>query len=97
MAYSAPTESMLDWAAAAIGPGATVAKVRPLHGDQGPWQLGIEHRGGRTDAVLPAPTPPEVDASMVATAAAALGVAEGYRLPAPRLIDADLQGVVTGE
>lgn len=87
---------MLDWAAAAIGPGARIAKVRALHRGQGPWQLRIEHCGGTTDAVLRAPTPPQINAAMVATAAAALEVAERHGLPAPRLIDADLTGAVTG-
>ncbi|MGH2728438.1 MAG: phosphotransferase family protein, partial [Actinomycetota bacterium] len=67
----------------------------PLHGAQGPWRLKIEHRGGTTEAVLRAPTP-RIDASMVATGAAALEVAARHGLPAPRLIDADLQGAVTG-
>src|SRR5436190_12467574 len=92
---SSPTERMLDWAAAAVGAGAKIARVRALHGDQSPWQLTVEHRGGTTDAVLRAPTP-RISAPMVVTAAAALEVAERQGLPAPRLIDADLQGGVTG-
>ena len=90
-----PTERMLDWAAAAIGVGARIVMVRALHDGQGPWRLRIETRGHRTEAVLRAPTP-RVDAAMVATAAAALEVAERHRLPAPRLIGADLLGDVTG-
>lgn len=92
---STPTQRMLDWAAAAIGAGARVTKVRALHADQGPWQLSIERRGGTTDAVMRAPTP-RIGDFMVATAAAALEVAERHGLPAPRLIGADLQGGVTG-
>jgi aminoglycoside phosphotransferase (APT) family kinase protein len=91
-----PTQRMLDWAAAAIGRGARISKVRALHRGQGPWQLRIEHCGGTTDAVLRAPTPPQINAAMVATAAAALEVAERHGLPAPRLIDGDLTGAVTG-
>jgi aminoglycoside phosphotransferase (APT) family kinase protein len=86
---------MLDWAAAAIGAGARIGKVQALHDDQGPWRLSIEHRGDMTEAVLRAPTP-RIDAAMVATGAAALEMADQYTLPAPRLIDADLQGVVAG-
>lgn len=90
-----PTERMLDWAAVAIGAGARVVNVQALHYDQGPWRLSIAYRGRTTDAVLRAPTP-RIDATMVATAAAALEVANQYALPAPRLMDADLQGVVAG-
>ncbi|WP_345483243.1 aminoglycoside phosphotransferase family protein [Actinopolymorpha pittospori] len=90
-----PTMRMLDWAAAAIGAGARIAHVQALHDDQGPWRLTLHHRGRLTDAVLRAPTP-RIDAAMVATGAAALEVAERCLLPAPRLMDADLQGVLAG-
>lgn len=91
-----PTKLMLDWAAAAISRGARITKVRPLHGKGAPWQLSIEHAGGTTDAVLRVPTWPGINASMVITAAVALEVAERHGLAAPRLIDADLAGGVTG-
>ena len=84
---------MLDWAAAAVGSGARIVGVQALHGDQGPWRLSIEHRGRTADFVLRAPTP-RIGAAMVATAAAALEVAERHGLPAPRLVDADLHGDV---
>jgi hypothetical protein len=45
--------------------------------------------------VLRAPTQ-QIWAAMVTTGAAALEVAERHGLPAPRLIDADLQGAITG-
>jgi aminoglycoside phosphotransferase (APT) family kinase protein len=86
---------MLDWAAAAIGREARIVMVRALHEGQGPWRLRIERRGHQIEAVLRAPTP-RIDAAMVTTAAAALEVAERHRLPAPRLIAADLQGDLTG-
>ncbi|WP_406050219.1 phosphotransferase family protein [Kribbella sp. NBC_00889] len=82
---------MLDWAAAAVGSGARIVDVRALHDGQGPWRLSIDHRGRTAGFVLRAPTP-RIDAAMVATAAAALEVAERHRLPAPRLVGADLQG-----
>ena len=88
-------DGLLQWAAGAIGAGASVVDVHALHGDQGPWRLSIEHRGQRLDYVLRVPTP-RVDAAMVRTGAAALEVTEQHGLPAPRLIDADLQGSVTG-
>jgi len=87
----APLERLLEWAATAVGIGAKVVEQQALHGDQGPWCLSIEHRYGMTEAVLRAPTP-RIDASMIATAAAALEMAERHRLPAPRLIAADLRG-----
>jgi aminoglycoside phosphotransferase (APT) family kinase protein len=90
-----PTKRLLDWASAAIGDGAKTVGAQSLHGDQGPWRLSIEHRGVVTDAVLRAPTP-RVDAPMIATAAVALQVAARHGLPAPRLIDADLQGDAAG-
>jgi aminoglycoside phosphotransferase (APT) family kinase protein len=92
---SMPTKPMMEWAAAAIGAGARIVKVQPLHGDHGPWQLTIEHRRGMGDFVLRAPTQ-RIGAAMVTTGAAALEVAERHGLPAPRLIDADLQGAITG-
>ncbi|MEQ4205608.1 phosphotransferase [Actinopolymorpha sp. B9G3] len=55
----------------------------------------LDYRGRMTDAVLRAPTP-RIDAAMVATGATALEVAEQCMLPAPRLIEADLQGVLAG-
>ena len=90
-----PTKRMLDWAAAAVGAGSRIAHVQALHNDQGPWRLTLDHRGRLTDTVLRAPTS-RIDAAMVATGAAALEVAEGCLLPAPRLIDADLRGVLAG-
>jgi aminoglycoside phosphotransferase (APT) family kinase protein len=92
---SALTERLLEWAAAAIGLHARIVRARALHAGQGPWRLSIEHRDVTTDVVLRAPTP-RIDAAMIATAAAALEVAERHRLPAPTLIDADLQGEVAG-
>lgn len=87
---------MLDWVAAVVGAGAKIVNTRALHGDEAPWQLKIEHRSGVTDAVLRVPRGTGINASMVATGAAALELAERQGLPAPRLIAADLQGDATG-
>jgi aminoglycoside phosphotransferase (APT) family kinase protein len=93
-----PTERMLDWAAAAVGGDARVTRVRPLHGNETPWLLSIEHSGGTTDAVLRAPRPPwHIGPSMIATGGTALEVAARHGLPAPRLIAADFDGSATGE
>jgi aminoglycoside phosphotransferase (APT) family kinase protein len=88
---------MLTWAAAAIGSGATVADVRALHGDHGPWRLRIEHATGVTDAVLRGgPPSARVWPFMIATGAVALETAASFGLSAPRLIAADLDGARTG-
>nr|WP_167217841.1 aminoglycoside phosphotransferase family protein [Kribbella shirazensis] len=64
-----------------------------MHADQGPWRLVVAHRPDQY--VLRAPTP-RVDASMIATGATALQVAEQHGLPAPRLVAADLAGEQAG-
>src|SRR5436190_381469 len=87
---------MLSWAAAAMGLGAKVTNVRPLHGRHGPWLLRIEHASGVTAAVLRGPQSRRVGPFMIATGAAALEAAEQYGLPAPRLLSADLDGDQTG-
>jgi hypothetical protein len=75
-----PTDRVLAWVTAAIGAGARVTKVRPLHGDETPWQLSIEHDGGTTDAVLRTPRHPwQITPRMIATGGAALKVAERRR------------------
>ncbi|MFD7153728.1 phosphotransferase [Kribbella sp. NPDC059898] len=85
-------EDVLAWATATVGP---VLEVHPLHDDQGPWRLVTRNRS----VVLRAPTP-RIDAAMIATAAAALQLAEQYGVPAPRLIAAvpaaSLETVVPG-
>jgi aminoglycoside phosphotransferase (APT) family kinase protein len=92
-----PTKRMLNWAAAAIGSGARVIDARPLHGEEAPWLLSIEHAGNTTTGVLKGgPPSPRVGPFMVAVGGAALEAAERYGLSAPRLIGADLDGVQTG-
>jgi aminoglycoside phosphotransferase (APT) family kinase protein len=87
-----PAQRTLDWVVGVVGAGARIVEMRALHGDQAPWQLRIEHSSGTTDAVLRVPTPPGINASMVATGAAALELAERCGLLAPRLIATDLRG-----
>src|SRR5262245_51457890 len=84
---------MLSWAAAAIDSSAKIVDVRPLHEDQGPWMVRIEHAAGVTAAVLRSgPSSPRVGRFMIATGAAALEAAARHGLAAPRLIAADLDG-----
>lgn len=98
-------EPVLEWAARAVGRGARVARVEALRenpGTRGPWLLHIAHRGRevrallKTGAAAPGATRLEVGAVSLrdsfATEAAALELAERHRLPAPRLIAADLEG-----
>jgi hypothetical protein len=86
----------IDWAARAIGRGAKVIAVHPLHENQGPWRLEVEHAGRLTEFVLRMPTP-RIDAAMIRTGAAALELAARCGLPAPRLIAADLDTPVSLE
>jgi hypothetical protein len=71
-----PPERTLAWVLGVIGAGARIVETRTLHGDEPPWQLRIEHSSGTKHAVLRIPTPPGINASMVATGAAALELAE---------------------
>lgn len=89
-----PNDSVLRWAAAAVGVGAAIAAVESLHGR--PWRLRIAHGSVTHDLVLRMPVPGWIDASMIATNAAALQIAEQQGLAAPRLVAADLDGRVTG-
>ena len=82
---------ILTWAAASLG--RPILAAHPLHDDQGPWRLVVADRSEQY--VLRAPTP-RVGASMIATGATALQVAEEHGLPAPRLVAADLSGRQAG-
>jgi aminoglycoside phosphotransferase (APT) family kinase protein len=85
-----PADSALVWAASAISPDARVVSIQPLHGDLGPWWLRVDDGAVRHDAVLRVPG--RVEPRHIRTGAAALHVAEGHGLPAPRLIAEDLEG-----
>ncbi|MFD2081790.1 Predicted kinase, aminoglycoside phosphotransferase (APT) family [Actinopolymorpha cephalotaxi] len=92
---NAPAGRILDWAAAAMGAGASIAETRTLHDDQGPWRLSVVSCGRTTEVVLRAPTP-RIDAAGIATGATALALAAQHGLPAPRLLAADLDGSASG-
>lgn len=90
-------ESVLSWAAEAVGAGARLVAVKALHeGRTGPWMLRIDHAGSTSDVVLRVVVPGWIDEAAIATGAAALLVAEAHGLAAPRLIASDLDGRVTG-
>ena len=91
---AAPARSVLAWAAAAIGPGATLRSAVTLRAEAGPWLLHIEAGGPVTRAVLK--TGPNSQFEELAPEAAALELAESYGLPTPRLIAVDLKGEEAG-
>lgn len=94
---SAPDKQALDWAATAIGSGATVVSVESLHGGHSPWLLHIEHQGRAREAILRERTPDRIVSPFhLPTGAAALQVAEEHGLTTPRLLAADLDGHAAG-
>jgi aminoglycoside phosphotransferase (APT) family kinase protein len=88
-----PSESVIRWAADAIGVGAKVVAVKGL-GGSGPWLLHIDHGGSTREVVLRVAG--TIWASGIATGAAGLRLAEVHGLAAPRLITSDLDGLVAG-
>ena len=92
-----PGQSVLSWAADAVGASAKIAAAKLLHeGRKGPWMLRIAHAGGTSDVVLRVVMPGWIGEEAIATGAAALLVAEEHGLAAPRLIASDLDGRATG-
>ena len=94
-----PSESVLGWAADAVGAGAKVVAAKGLHegeGRTGPWWLRIDHGGETSEVVLRVVVPGWIGEDMIATGAAALRFAEERGLAAPRLIAGDLDGREAG-
>jgi aminoglycoside phosphotransferase (APT) family kinase protein len=97
-----PPESLLKWAAFALGEEASVVSVTGLHGGSSPWRLHVVSPDATTDAILrTAVDPPRwPDGPMarfkLARGVAALRVAEQHGLAAPRLIACDLDGHEAG-
>jgi hypothetical protein len=50
-----PSESLLRWAAAAMGPETTVTSAVGLHDGSSPWRLHVAGPDGQTEVVLRAP------------------------------------------
>lgn len=74
----------------------TICAVEPLNA-RGPWRLRIDDRDGKSRAlVLRIPVPNWIGAGMIATATAALRIAEDHGLSAPRLVASDLDGQRAG-
>jgi aminoglycoside phosphotransferase (APT) family kinase protein len=97
-----PPDSLLDWAASAVGEDATVTSVVGLHGGSSPWKLRIESSGASTEAILRTSSDPprwpdnQMARAKLATGAAALQVAEQHGIAAPRSIARDLSGQHAG-
>jgi aminoglycoside phosphotransferase (APT) family kinase protein len=73
-----------------------ISAVRSLHGGESPWRIDLTASDGSAfSAVLRFPSS-RIGPDQIATNAAALAVAEKHRLPAPRLLAADLDGRVAG-
>lgn len=87
-----PDAAALAWAAAAIGPGATVESVRGLREGANPWRLTFRCRGIEARAVLKTSS----QSGGFATELAALRLAEARGLPAPRILAADETGASAG-
>src|SRR4051794_22869905 len=97
-----PPESLLEWAASALGEDATVASVTGLHEGSSPWRLRAVTPDAATEAILRTSFDPPrwpggpLALQKLATGAAALRVAEQHGLAAPRLIACDLDGHEAG-
>ena len=98
-----PPESLLTWAAAALGEEATVESVTGLHDGSSPWRIRVATPDATAEMVLRTSLDPprwRGDPSALqklATGAAALRVAEQHGLAAPRLIACDLGGHEAGQ
>ena len=88
-----PPDSVLRWAAAALGDGASIESVTGLHDGTSPWRLQVEGVELASEVILRTPRGPlPWERGMVATGVVGLTVADEHRLPAPRLIAYDLHG-----
>ena len=96
-----PPESLLKWAAFALGEEATVVSVTGLHDGSSPWRLQVVSPDATTEAILrTAVDPPRWDGPgarrVLSRSVAALRVTEQHGLAAPRLIACDLDGHEAG-
>ena len=81
---------LLDWAVGAAAPGAEVVEVRGLRDGGSPWLVRLGRGGGQRSVVLRVGH--ARDAADLRTEVAALELAAEHRLPAPRLLAAELDG-----
>jgi aminoglycoside phosphotransferase (APT) family kinase protein len=85
-----PDPAALRWAVNAAAPGADVTEVRGLRDGGSPWLVRLSRHGQDRGVVLRAGT--GQDPAALATEVAALQLAAGHHIPAPRLLAADLDG-----
>jgi aminoglycoside phosphotransferase (APT) family kinase protein len=85
----APDPAALRWAVNAAA-GADVTEVRGLRDGGSPWLVRLTRHGEDRGVVLRAGT--SQDPAALATEVAALRLAADHRIPAPRLLAADLDG-----
>lgn len=95
------SEEITDWAARAIGAHGRCVSATPLYTwrPDPPWVLNFHYGSQPLNAVLrmaPADAPLGAIQAVVGRIIAALELAERYRVPAPRLIAVDAEGVTTG-
>jgi len=81
---------LLEWAVRVAAPGAQVADVRGLRDGGSPWLVRFGRGGGGRGVVLRVGA--DRDRAAVRTEVAALRLAADHRLPAPRLVAAELDG-----
>lgn len=92
-----PSDEVISWVKAVVGPGTEVLTVRGMHDGSGPWLLQIEHQQAIREVVLRVVGQRySIGRQPIATGAAALRLAERHGLCAPRLIAADLTGEKAG-
>ena len=87
-------EPLLRWAAAALGPGASVAVERGLREGSNPWLVAIDDGSERRQAVLKVGHPHDPEGFR--TEVAALTLAGERGVPTPRLLATDLVGTAVG-
>lgn len=88
-------EPLLRWAAAALGPGVSVAVERGLRQGGNPWLVRLDDGGTSAEAVLKLGHAHDPDGFR--TEVAALTLAGEHGIPAPRLLASDLDGTIVGK
>jgi aminoglycoside phosphotransferase (APT) family kinase protein len=92
-----PAEQVLRWAARALHPSARVVSATGMRAGGNPWLLRLANAGAASEVVLKTgDVTADLDRQQLITTVAALQLAAEHRLPAARLIAADLDGSATG-
>jgi aminoglycoside phosphotransferase (APT) family kinase protein len=92
-----PAGQVLSWAARAVNPSARVVSATGMQASGNPWLLRLANAGSTSEVVLKTGNvTAALDRQQLVTTVAALELAAGNALPAPRLIAADLDGSTAG-